>query len=51
MKSMHSGLKVRIPHEPCHWIDQTNLPADLNDDGTIDGADLALILTYWGDCY
>jgi hypothetical protein len=28
----------------------TNAAADLNDDGTVGGADLALLLGSWGGC-
>ena len=28
----------------------TDCPADLNDDGTVDGADLAILLDAWGSC-
>jgi hypothetical protein len=28
----------------------SGLSADLNDDGTVNGADLGLLLVAWGDC-
>lgn len=37
--------------ERVHWLEiqlQSGIPADLNGDGRVDGADLTILLAYWG---